>query len=109
MKNKNITDLINMDFPTKQPIEVNQEQANYIIENHKPLGAFYLKARKGGYIGIDNSAGESFVEEFKDKETCIAWLSDTDLIYHTQLDYGKSLQKVKESQETEDDSNRYVR
>lgn len=79
--------------------KINQSKANEIIETRKPLGAFYYE-EGGRFIGIDNTAGESFVEEFKDKETCIAWLSDTNLIYHTQLDFGKSLKEIKESQET---------
>lgn len=94
MKNKNITDLINMDFPTNEPIEVNQEQANYIIENRKPLGVFYLKAKEGGYVGIDNSANESFVEEFIDKETCIAWLTNTNITYNTESGYGKRVNEL---------------
>ena len=79
--------------------KINQSKANEIIETRKPLGAFYYEEGRR-FIGIDNTSGESFVEEFKDKETCIAWLSDTSLIYHTQLDFGKTLKEIKESQET---------
>lgn len=89
----------------EQVIKIGRNQANEIIETRKPLGAFYFE-EGGKFIGIDNTEGESFVEEFKDKESCIAWLSDTNIIYHTQFDYGKSLQEIRESQET-DNRKRY--
>lgn len=84
-----------------KPIEVNQEKASIIIENRNPLGLFYLKDRER-YIGIDNSSGESFVEEFIDKETCIAWLTNSSVNYHTNLDYGKRVDElvVEESNNT---------
>lgn len=41
--------------------------------NYKPLGLFW---RKDGdkYIGIDNSNGDAWTEEFKTKEAMLRWL-----------------------------------
>lgn len=84
----------------KTVLKISEEQANEIIEKREPIGGFYLE-KNGAFIGLDNSTGDCFVEEFKDKETCIAWLEDTSLIYHTELDYGKTLNELKEEKETE--------
>lgn len=78
-------------------MKINEEQANKIIETREPIGSFYVE-RGESFVGIDNSTGDCFVEEFKDKETCIAWLEDTSLIYHTELDYGKTLKELKEDE-----------
>lgn len=84
----------------KNVIKVSQKKANEIIETREPMGTFYYE-HNGRFIAIDNSTGESFVEEFKDEETCKAWLSDSSIVYHTELDYGKTLEELKESQEQE--------
>lgn len=38
-----------------------------------PLGLFYLQDGKK-WIGIDNSTGYAWVEEFDTKEACLFWL-----------------------------------
>jgi len=46
----------------------------------KPYGLFYLLDKNEGkkiYIGIDNTHGDMWVEEFKSLATCKRWLVDT--------------------------------
>lgn len=53
--------------------EVTKDVAHSIIDNFKPLGRFYMNDN-GVYIGIDNSTGDCWVEEFENKNDCINWL-----------------------------------
>lgn len=92
-KNSNSTNWVNKQFPEGEAVQVNEEQAEHIIEFHEPIGNFYLE-NGNIFIGIDNSTGDSFIEEFSDKETCIAWLTDKSITYFTELDYGKSLNEL---------------
>lgn len=53
------------------------EEAKKIIETREPIGLFYVKEesdKKTHYIGIDNSTGDAWVEEFKKLKKCKAWL-----------------------------------
>ena len=59
-------------------IEVDTKKATQIIETMQPIGLFYCYDRKL-VIGIDNSTGESWTEEFKDLESCIDWLNGGEL------------------------------
>lgn len=53
---------------------VTKEQASEIIETRTPTGCFYTK--EGDlYIGIDNSDGNAWTEEFKTKKSCLKWLN----------------------------------
>lgn len=57
---------------------ITSEEANKIIETGKPLGKFYevdFEAEEIIYIGIDNTTGDAWVEEFEDIEECICWLN----------------------------------
>lgn len=57
---------------------VTSEEASKIIETRKPLGKFYevdFEAEEIIYIGIDNTTGDAWVEEFQDIEECICWLN----------------------------------
>jgi len=61
-----------MDYKIKK---IRPEQAESIIDTELPLGLFYaLKA--GVYIGIDNSDGQAWTEEFPNLRRCKRWLSD---------------------------------
>ncbi|SHH60158.1 hypothetical protein [Sporanaerobacter acetigenes] len=55
--------------------EVSNELAKKIIETGEALGKFYT-FEKGIYVGIDNSAGHVWVEDFKTEEECLSWLHD---------------------------------
>ncbi|HZK56788.1 MAG TPA: hypothetical protein VFD17_00640 [Clostridia bacterium] len=52
---------------------ISRDEASKIIETRKPRGLFY-ETDNGFYVGIDNSNGDAWVEEFKTKEECFNWL-----------------------------------
>lgn len=58
--------------------EVTKEESKVIICDYKPLGLFYMLDNKI-YIGIDNSSGDAYVEEFIYKEDCLRWLNGEEL------------------------------
>lgn len=78
--------------------QINKEQAEALIEDMKPLGKFYLEDN-GVFVGFDNSTGDCFVEEFKDKDTCLAWLNNDSLVYHFETDFGKTIDELKNKNE----------
>ena len=41
--------------------------------HYEPLGLFYLEEREN-FVGIDNSTGDAWTEEFPDRESCLRWL-----------------------------------
>jgi hypothetical protein len=58
--------------------EVSNEQANSIIATRVPLGLFYTVKQTIGerpYLGIDNSTGDAWTEDFYNLDECIHWLS----------------------------------
>ncbi len=59
--------------------KLTKEQSHNILNTgfetgkYKPIGRFYTK--EGDlYIGIDNSTGDAWTEEFKTKASCFKWL-----------------------------------
>ena len=54
-------------------IKVTLKEATSIIETRLPSGLFYC-IENGVYVGIDNSYGDAWVEEFKSKSSCVRWL-----------------------------------
>lgn len=57
-----------------KPKEISEKDAAVIIEHRHPYGLFFLK--KGGiYVGIDNSDGNAWTEEFSTKRKCLEWLT----------------------------------
>ena len=56
-----------------EPKEVTAKEALGIIRTRNPIGRFW---QKDGdlYIGIDNTTGDAWVEEFTAIEYCLAWL-----------------------------------
>lgn len=53
--------------------KISNEEAHQIIEERKPLGQFYT-IEDGKYIGIDNSDGNAWVEEFDTFGKCATWM-----------------------------------
>jgi DNA-directed RNA polymerase subunit RPC12/RpoP len=53
---------------------ITKEQASEIIETRTQTGRFYTK-ESDLYIGIDNSTGDAWTEEFKTKKSCLKWLN----------------------------------
>ena len=61
--------------------EIDQETAKLLLDScdgtggrYEPLGLYYLEEREK-FVGIDNSTGDAWTEEFPDKESCIRWLT----------------------------------
>ena len=50
--------------------------AEKIIYTRKPVGLFYLLENKV-YVGIDNSTGDAWTEEFPNLRQCREWLLET--------------------------------
>lgn len=57
--------------------ELTNDEAIKIIDTRLPEGLFY-EVVGDVYIGIDNTYGDAFVEVFKTKEECFAWLREVD-------------------------------
>lgn len=56
---------------------ITKEEASKIIETREPLGLFYLitvDAGKTIFVGIDNSTGDAWTEDFKSFTKCKKWL-----------------------------------
>lgn len=53
--------------------KVSPEFANAVIETREPRGMFWHTS-EGRFVGIDNTDGEAWTEEFNSKEGCFAWL-----------------------------------
>ena len=59
--------------------KISYEQAERIIDTRYPLGLFYV-LRDGVYIGIDNSNGHAWTEEFPNLRKCKRWLNNRNII-----------------------------
>lgn len=54
---------------------ISNRRARKIIDSYKPLGLFiYYDKKQKVYIGIDNSSGEAYTEEFNQIRECLSWL-----------------------------------
>lgn len=53
--------------------KITASEADCIIYSRRPFGLFYL-IHNGAYIGIDNSNGHAWVEEFHNLRRCKKWL-----------------------------------
>lgn len=56
-----------------KPREISREDADGIIERRHPYGLFFLK-EGDVYVGIDNSDGNAWTEDFPVKRKCLEWL-----------------------------------
>lgn len=67
--------------------EITKEEANKIIETKEPLGLFWYRDDEvnRGYIAIDNSSGEAFVERFVYRSDSYLWLKDRLYAYKRRL------------------------
>ena len=59
--------------------KISSEQAGRIINTRYPLGLFYV-LNQGAYVGIDNSTGHAWTEEFPNLRKCKRWLSNQNII-----------------------------
>lgn len=62
---------------------ISKENVDNIIETTKPLGLFYT-FDTDKWIGIDNSSGDVFIEEFDSFIECYLWLVDYDVFQEFQ-------------------------
>ncbi len=53
--------------------EITTEEAVGVITTREPKGLFYHQDNDL-WVGIDNTTGNAWTEEFNSKETCLAWL-----------------------------------
>ena len=56
--------------------KVTPEAMERIIEKRVPCGLFYRKAGRRCYVGVDNSTGDAWTEEFRSRRKCLRWLRD---------------------------------
>lgn len=59
--------------------EIDSSYAKTIIDTRQPLGLFYL-LDNGVYVGIDNSTGNAWTEEFTSVYQCKEWLINPSLL-----------------------------
>jgi hypothetical protein len=58
---------------------IDQESARRILGSgedggeYEPIGRYYLQ-ENGVWVGIDNSTGDAWTEEFPTKRKCLKWL-----------------------------------
>jgi len=45
-----------------------------IVITRKPRGLFYRRAGYRRYVGVDNSTGSAWMEEFRSRRQCLRWL-----------------------------------
>lgn len=53
---------------------VSEQEASRIINGRCPKGRFWTFGRNGKYVGIDNSTGDAWTEEFDTLDKCVRWL-----------------------------------
>jgi len=58
--------------------KIAKEFAASIIDTRRPLGLFYV-LETGVYIGIDNSNGHAWTEEFNSLRKCKRWLTNPNI------------------------------
>lgn len=57
---------------------VSTQRANEIITNYGPIGLFLI-IENNMFVGIDNSTGKAWTEEFTDLNKCLKWLHGGEL------------------------------
>jgi len=54
--------------------EITVEEASTLIETRQPKGLFYTTEKNGIIVGIDNSTGDAWTDEFENLDKCKDWL-----------------------------------
>ena len=55
---------------------VSVEEIRQIIQSYQPRGLFYCKESRRCYVGVDNTTGDAWTEDFLTKRECKRWLRD---------------------------------
>ena len=53
---------------------ISEHEATKVIAGRGPRGRFWTFGRNGKYVGIDNSTGDAWTEEFDTLDKCVRWL-----------------------------------
>lgn len=53
--------------------EISPADAKTIIDTRRPFGLFCCK-EASVYVGIDNTTGDAWTEDFKNLDDCMKWL-----------------------------------
>jgi len=64
---------------TYQPQKVTLEALRQIIQTREPHGLFYAKEGRRLYVGVDNSTGDAWTEDFRSLRHCKRWLRDPEM------------------------------
>lgn len=56
-------------------LEISGAKAIEVIEQREELG-LYIVQEGEKWVGIDNSTGDAWTEDFDTREECIDWLAD---------------------------------
>jgi hypothetical protein len=59
--------------------KVTQDALRQVIDTRQPLGCFYAKEGRRLYVGVDNTTGDVWTEEFKSLRRCKRWLRNPHL------------------------------
>jgi len=60
----------------KEIEKVTPEAMEQIIDTREPRGLFYRRAGRRLYVGVDNTSGDAWTEEFRSLRHCKRWLRD---------------------------------
>jgi len=60
-------------------VKVTEEEMARIIETRQPRGWYYRRAGRRCYVGVDNSTGDAWTEEFTSRRKCLRWLRDPEI------------------------------
>ena len=59
--------------------KVTSEALRQIIRTREPLGWFYAREGRRLYVGVDNSTGDAWTEDFRTLRHCKRWLLDPEM------------------------------
>ncbi|MCL1951923.1 MAG: hypothetical protein FWF60_03765 [Oscillospiraceae bacterium] len=59
--------------------KVTVETIRQIISTRQPRGLYYTKEGRRLYVGVDNSYGEAWTEDFPSRRKCLRWLCTPNL------------------------------
>jgi len=65
--------------------KIKPEMAAQIIDTREPLGYFYV-LKNGVYVGIDNSNGQAWTEDFQNLYQCKRWLANEWVLHPSMED-----------------------
>jgi hypothetical protein len=63
----------------KDIVKVTVEALREIIETRQPLGWYYAREGRRCYVGVDNSTGDAWTEDFRSLRHCKRWLLDPEM------------------------------